>query len=376
MKIGVPREIKNHEYRVAITPLGVRELTSRGHEVAIETDAGAGSAISDEEYAAAGAAIVPDAGSAWGTDGGIDLVLKVKEPVPGEYDRMREGQLLFTYLHLAADRPLTEELLRRKVTAVAYETVTGATGGLPLLYPMSEVAGCLAPQVGAHCLMKASGGRGVLLGGVGGVANAKVVIIGAGVAGQNAANIALGMGADVTLLDTDLDKLRMSFWRYGNRVHGLASSSLAIEQQVLEADLVIGAVLLPGAAAPKLVSNELVSRMKPGSVLVDIAIDQGGCFEDSRPTTHADPTFTVHDSTFYCVANMPGAVPTTSTYALTNATLPYTIALAEHGWAEAMRADPHLAQGLNTHDGAVTNAAVATAVGLPAVAVDEVLASA
>ncbi|SKB08895.1 alanine dehydrogenase [Aeromicrobium choanae] len=373
MKIGVPQEIKNHEYRVAITPLGVRELTSRGHAVVIQTGAGVGSSISDEDYVAAGGTIVDDAESAWGTDGGVDLVLKVKEPVAEEYHRMREGQLLFTYLHLAADRPLTEELLARKVTGVAYETVTGANGGLPLLYPMSEVAGCLAPQVGAHALMRAEGGRGVLLGGVGGVANAKVVIIGAGVSGQNAANIALGMGADVTLLDTDLDKLRMSFWRYDNRVHGLASSRLAIEQQVLEADLVIGAVLLPGAAAPKLVSNELVSRMKPGSVLVDIAIDQGGCFEDSRPTTHADPTFGVHGSIFYCVANMPGAVPHTSTYALTNATLPYTIALAEHGWTEAMRADTGLAQGLNTHDGKLTNAAVAAAVGHSAITVEEVL---
>ncbi|GAA3541054.1 alanine dehydrogenase [Aeromicrobium flavum] len=376
MRIGVPKEIKTHEYRVALTPLGVRELTSRGHEVVIETSAGVGSSISDDDYAAAGATIVDDAESAWGTDGGVDLVLKVKEPVPDEYHRMREGQLLFTYLHLAADRPLTEELLKRRVTAVAYETVTGASGGLPLLYPMSEVAGCLAPQVGAHALMRAQGGRGVLLGGVGGVANAKVVIIGAGVSGQNAANIALGMGADVTLLDTDLDKLRMSFWRYDNRVHGLASSKLAIEQQVLEADLVIGAVLLPGAAAPKLVTNELVSRMKPGSVLVDIAIDQGGCFEDSRPTTHADPTFTVHGSTFYCVANMPGAVPHTSTYALTNATLPYAVALAEHGWVDAMRADAGLAQGLNTHDGRLTNAAVGAAVGLDSAEVDAVLASA
>jgi len=376
VKIGVPKEIKNHEYRVAITPLGVRELASRGHEVRIETSAGVGSGISDEEYASAGATIVDDADAAWGTNGDVDLVLKVKEPVEAEYHRMREGLQLFTYLHLAADRPLTQELLDRKVTAVAYETVTGVKGGLPLLYPMSEVAGCLAPQVGAHALMKAQGGRGVLLGGVGGVANAKVVIIGAGVSGQNAANIALGMGADVTLLDTDLDKLRMSFWRYDNRVHGLASSSLAIEKQVLEADLVIGAVLLPGAAAPKLVSNELVSRMKPGSVLVDIAIDQGGCFEDSHPTTHDDPTFTVHGSTFYCVANMPGAVPNTSTYALTNATLPYTIALAEHGWVDAMRADPGLAQGLNTHAGELTNAPVAAAVDMTSTDVDTVLASA
>ena len=273
------------------------------------------------------------------------MVLKVKEPVAEEYHRMREGLTLFTYLHLAADKPLTEELLARKVTGIAYETVQLPSGGLPLLYPMSEVAGCLAPQVGAYSLLKAQGGRGVLMGGVGGVANAKVVIIGAGVSGQNAANIALGMGADVTLLDTDLDKLRMSFWRYNNRVHGLASSKLAIEQQVREADMVIGAVLIPGAAAPKLVSNELVSQMKPGSVLVDIAVDQGGCFEDTHATTHADPTYQVHNSTFYCVANMPGAVPNTSTYALTNATLPYAVALADKGWAQACRDDRSLALG-------------------------------
>ena len=248
------------------------------------------------------------------------------------------------------------------------------SGGLPLLYPMSEVAGCLAPQVGAHSLLKAQGGRGVLLGGVGGVTNAKVVIIGAGVSGQNAANIALGMGADVTLLDTDLEKLRMSFWRYNNQVHGLASSTYVLEEQVRQADLVIGAVLVAGAAAPKLVSNDLVAQMKPGSVLVDIAVDQGGCFEDTRPTTHDDPTFTVHGSTFYCVANMPGAVPHTSTYALTNATLPYTVALADHGWREALRADASLAKGLNTHAGSVTNTPVAEAHGLTPASLEEALA--
>ncbi|MFL6173025.1 MAG: alanine dehydrogenase, partial [Marmoricola sp.] len=286
-----------------------------------------------------------------------------------------EGLLLFTYLHLAADRPLTEELVARKVTAIAYETVQLPSGGLPLLYPMSEVAGCLAPQVGAYSLLKAQGGRGVLMGGVGGVANAKVVIIGAGVSGQNAANIALGMGADVTLLDTDLDKLRMSFWRYNNRVHGLASSKLAIQQQVMEADMVIGAVLIPGAKAPKLVTNDLVAQMKPGSVLVDIAVDQGGCFEDTRATTHADPTYTVHGSTFYCVANMPGAVPNTSTYALTNATLPYTVALADKGWQAACRADHSLALGLNTHAGAVTNGPVAEAHEMASSSLDEALAT-
>jgi alanine dehydrogenase len=371
MKVGVPKEVKNHEYRVALTPIGVHELTQNGHEVYVEAGAGVGSSIPDQEYVAAGATIVPSADDTWGS---ADMVLKVKEPIAEEYPRMREGQVLFTYLHLAADKRLTEELMQRRVTAIAYETVQLPSGSLPLLYPMSEVAGCLAPQVGAHALMKAQGGRGVLLGGVGGVANAKVVVIGAGVAGQNAANIAMGMGADVTLLDTDLDKLRMSFWRYNNRVHGLASSKLAIQQQVMEADLVIGAVLIPGARAPKLVSNELVSRMKPGSVLVDIAVDQGGCFEDTRPTTHADPTFEVHDSVFYCVANMPGAVPHTSTYALTNATLPYTVALADKGWQAALRADHSLALGLNTHAGRLTSAPVAEAHGFAGASLDEVLA--
>jgi alanine dehydrogenase len=371
MKVGVPQEVKNHEYRVALTPVGVHELVQHGHEVVIEAGAGAGSQIPDEEYAAAGATMLGSADDVWDS---AEMVLKVKEPVAEEYARMREGQTLFTYLHLAADQPLTEELMKRQVTAIAYETVQLPSGGLPLLYPMSEVAGCLAPQVGAYALMKAQGGRGVLMGGVGGVANAKVVIIGAGVSGQNAANIALGMGADVTLLDTDLDKLRMSFWRYNNRVHGLASSKLAIEQQVREADMVIGAVLIPGAKAPKLVSNDLVAQMKPGSVLVDIAVDQGGCFEDTHATTHADPTYTVHGSVFYCVANMPGAVPNTSTYALTNATLPYVVALADKGWQQALRDDRSLALGLNTHAGRLTNAPVGEAHGIDAVSLDEVLA--
>jgi alanine dehydrogenase len=370
LRIGVPKEVKNHEYRVAITPIGVHELVAHGHEVSVEKDAGVGSQISDAEYVAAGATIIDSADDVWGQ---AEMVLKVKEPVSEEYHRMQEGQVLFTYLHLAADQPLTEELAKRKVTGIAYETVQLPSGSLPLLYPMSEVAGCLAPQVGAYSLMKAQGGRGVLLGGVGGVANAKVVVIGAGVSGQNAANIALGMGADVTLLDTDLDKLRMSFWRYNNQVHGLASSKLAIENQVMEADLVIGAVLIPGAKAPKLVSNELVSRMKPGSVLVDIAVDQGGCFEDTHATTHADPTYTVHNSVFYCVANMPGAVPNTSTYALTNATMPYAVALANKGWEQACREDHSLALGLNTHEGNITYAPVAEAHGMDSVTLESVL---
>jgi alanine dehydrogenase len=371
MRIGVPKEVKNHEYRVAITPVGVHELVAHGHEVTLEQGAGLGSSITDEEYVAAGARVLERAEDVWG---GAEMVLKVKEPIASEYPLLRDDLTLFTYLHLAADRPLTEALVGAGTTGIAYETVQLPTGSLPLLYPMSEVAGCLAPQVGAHSLLKAQGGRGVLLGGVGGVANAKVVIIGAGVSGQNAANIALGMGADVTLLDTDLDKLRMSFWRYDNRVRGLASSRLALEDQVKQADLVIGAVLVAGAAAPKLVSNDLVAQMKPGSVLVDIAVDQGGCFEDTRPTTHDDPTFPVHGSTFYCVANMPGAVPHTSTYALTNATLPYTVALADHGWRDALRADASLAKGLNTHAGAVTNVPVAAAHGMSSVPLEDALA--
>jgi alanine dehydrogenase len=371
VKIGVPKEVKDHEYRVALTPIGVHELVEHGHEVLVEKDAGAGSHIPDEEYAAAGATVLPAADDVWAD---VDTVLKVKEPVAEEYHRLREGLTLFTFLHLAADPALTRELVSSKVTAIAYETVQLPSGALPLLYPMSEVAGCLAPQVGAHALLRAQGGRGVLMGGVGGVANAKVVVLGAGVAGQNAANIALGMGADVTLLDTDLDKLRMSFWRYNNRVHGLASSALAVREEVRQADLVIGAVLVPGAAAPKLVSNELVSQMKPGSVLVDIAVDQGGCFEDTHPTTHSDPTFPVHGSVFYCVANMPGAVPHTSTYALTNATLPYVVALADKGWEQACRDDRSLVRGLSTHAGTLTSRPVGEAVGMDAVEPETILA--
>lgn len=370
MRVGVPSEVMDHEYRVAITPMGVHELTAHGHSVFVETGAGLGSQISDTEYAAAGATILDSVDEVWGYS---DVVLKVKEPVAEEFHRLRPDLTLFTYLHLAADKPLTQQLIDKHVTAIAYETVQLPSGVLPLLYPMSEVAGCLAPQVGAHALMKAQGGRGVLLGGVGGVANAKVVVIGAGVAGQNAANIAMGMGADVTLLDTDLDKLRMAFWRYNNRVHGLASSALSIRRQVLEADLVIGAVLIPGAKAPKLVSSDLVAQMKPGSVLVDIAVDQGGCFEDTHPTTHADPTYAVHNSIFYSVANMPGAVPNTSTYALTNATLPFVVAVANKGWQQACRDDHSLALGVNTHAGRLTNAAVGEAVGIAAVPVEDAL---
>jgi len=313
---------------------------------------------------------VPTAEETWAIG---EMVLKVKEPVADEFGYLRDDLLLFTYLHLAADPAGTEALLNAGTTAIAYETVQLPSGLLPLLYPMSEVAGCLAPQVGAHAMMKAQGGRGVLMGCVGGVANAKVVVLGGGTAGQNAANVALGMGADVTILDTDLDKLRTTFWRYDNRVHQIVSSRLSIREQVLAADMVIGTVLIPGAKAPKLVTNELVSQMKPGSVLVDVAIDQGGCFEDSHPTTHADPTFMVHDSVFYCVANMPGAVPNTSTWALTNATLAYAVQLADKGWKRALKENLPLAQGLNTHAGQITYPAVADAFGLGYTRVDDLL---
>ncbi|MFF5987832.1 alanine dehydrogenase [Prauserella flavalba] len=361
MRIAVPREVKKHEYRVAVTPAGVHELTQRGHEVFIEADAGVGSAITDDEYLAAGAKILATAEDTWAEG---ELVLKVKEPIAQEYGRLRADQVLFTYLHLAADQPLTDALLSAGTTAIAYETVQAPDGALPLLAPMSEVAGRLAPQVGAHSLMKPSRGRGVLPGGIPGVHPARVVVIGGGVAGLNAARVALGLGADVEVLDTNVDRLRQIDHDFAGRIRTVTSNALSLEEAVVEADLVVGAVLVPGAKAPKLVSNELVSRMKAGSVLVDISIDQGGCFADSRPTTHDEPTYQVHDSVFYCVANMPGAVPRTSTYGLTNVTLPYAIRLAEHGWRSALRADGTLAKGLNTHAGALTNEPVATAHGL------------
>jgi alanine dehydrogenase len=363
MLVGVPTEVKNHEYRVAITPAGVHEFTRHGHSVLVESGAGLGSSITDREFSAAGATIVSDPDDVWGK---AELVLKVKEPIAVEYDRMHEGQTLFTYLHLAANKDCTRALLNAHVTGIAYETVQLPNGSLPLLAPMSEVAGRLAPQVGAYHLMRQGGGRGTLMGGVSGVYAAKVVVIGAGVAGMNAAAIALGMQAEVLLLDNNIDKLREADRIYQGHLQTVASSAYEIERAVVDADLVIGAVLVPGAKAPTLISNDLVSRMRPGSVLVDIAIDQGGCFEDSRPTTHAEPTFRVHDSVFYCVANMPGAVPNTSTYALTNVTLPYALSLADRGWHDALKADPALALGLNTYDGSVTNAPVAGAHGVPA----------
>ncbi|MEU4715533.1 alanine dehydrogenase [Micromonospora purpureochromogenes] len=371
MKVGIPREVKNHEYRVAITPAGVNEFTRHGHEVFVESGAGVGSTISDDEFAAAGAKILGTADEVWDT---AELVLKVKEPIAEEYHRMHEGQVLFTYLHLAASKECTDALVDRKVTGIAYETVEMPDRSLPLLAPMSEVAGRLAPQVGAFYMMRTGGGRGVLPGGVSGVYAAKTVVIGAGVSGLNAAAIALGLQSEVLLLDKNVARLRQADAIYRGHLQTVASNAYEIERAVVDADLVIGAVLVPGAKAPKLISNELVSRMKPGSVLVDIAIDQGGCFEDSRPTTHADPVYKVHESIFYCVANMPGAVPNTSTYALTNVTLPYALELANQGWREALRRDPALALGLNTHDGQVVYGPVAEAHGMPTLPLAEVLA--
>jgi alanine dehydrogenase len=371
VKVGIPREVKNNEYRVAITPAGVNELVRNDHEVYVEAGAGTGSSITDAEFARAGATILPDADAVWGTG---DLILKVKEPITEEYPRMRAGQVLFTYLHLAASRDCTDALLKRGVTGIAYETVELQDGALPLLAPMSEVAGRLAPQVGAYHLMASGGGRGLLMGGVPGVYAAKVVVIGAGVSGMNAAAIALGMQAEVLLLDRNIARLRAADADYRGHLQTIASNAYEIEKAVLDADLVVGAVLVAGARAPMLISNELVSRMKPGSVLVDISIDQGGCFEDSRPTTHANPVYPVHNSLFYCVANMPGAVPHTSTYALTNVTVPYAVELANLGWREAMRKDRALALGLNTHDGHIVYGPVADAHGMSAVKIDEVLA--
>ena len=371
MKVGVPKELKNHEYRVAITPSGVHELVRAGHQVLIEQDAGTGSAIPDADFVAAGAAIAPTADDVWAAS---DLVLKVKEPVPEEYHRMRKGQVLFTYLHLAASRQCTDALLGSGITSIAYETVRAPDGSLPLLAPMSEVAGRMAPQVGAHHLQRDGGGRGVLMGGVSGVYAAKVVVLGAGVSGMNAAAIALGMQAEVLLVDKNVTRLRQADAIYQGHLQTVASNTYEIERAVLDADLVIGAVLVPGAKAPMLISNDLVKRMKPGSVLVDISIDQGGCFEDSRPTTHADPTYRVYNSVFYCVANMPGAVPHTSTYALTNVTLPYAVELANRGWRDALRADAALARGLSTHEGQLTSAPVAEAHGYHSVLVADVLA--
>ena len=360
MNIGVPREIKNNEFRVSLTPAGARELVSNGHTVYIESGAGLGSAISDADFERVGAKIMPTADDLWSKS---DLILKVKEPISAEYSRMRKNQVIFTYLHLAASKECTEALINSGINAIAYETVE-VNGSLPLLAPMSEVAGRMAPQVGAAALQRSAGGRGVLLGGVPGVGPGKVLVIGGGTAGLAAATIANGMRAKVTVVDTNQRRLQEIDQIFGGTVTTLMSSAHVIEEEALQSDLVIGAVLVHGAKAPKLISNSLVSKMKPGSVLVDIAIDQGGCFEDSRPTTHAEPTFKVHNSIFYCVANMPGAVPFTSTYALSNATLKYVLALANRGWQEALRRDAGLALGLNVHDGKVYYEAVGSAHGL------------
>lgn len=362
MLVGIPTEIKNNEFRVAITPAGVAELTRRGHDVVIQSGAGAGSAISDNDFKAAGAELVGTAEQVWAD---ADLLLKVKEPIEPEYALMRPGQTLFTYLHLAASKACTDALLASGTTSIAYETVQTADGALPLLAPMSEVAGRLSAQVGAYHLMKAHGGRGVLMGGVPGVAPAEVVVIGGGVAGYNAARVAKGMGARVTVFDVNINTLRRIDGEFGGGIETRYSSMLDLEEAVKQADLVIGAVLVPGAKAPKLVSNSLVAHMKTGAVLVDIAIDQGGCFEDSRPTTHDDPTYAVHDTVFYCVANMPGAVPRTSTFALTNATMPYVLKLADNGWQAACRTDAALAKGLSTHQGALLSEQVAADLDLP-----------
>jgi alanine dehydrogenase len=356
MIVGVPKEIKNNENRVAMTPGGVHELAVRGHRVLVEQSAGENSGFLDASYVSAGAEIWPDANSVWAES---DMIVKVKEPIAKEYPLMREGQILFTYLHLAASRECTEAILRSRTTAIAYETVQLPNNSLPLLQPMSEVAGRLSAQIGAYHLMKTNGGAGLLMGGVAGTPRAKVVVIGGGVAGTEAALVANGMGAEVTVIDLSLPRLREIDARFNSEIQTRVSTKYEIAEQLLDADLVIGSVLIPGERAPKLVTDEMVKTMKKGAVLVDIAIDQGGCFENSRPTTHDDPIFAVHDAIYYCVANMPGAVPATATRALTNATLPYVIALAQKGWVKAMEDDKALALGLNAHEGKITYQAVA-----------------
>jgi alanine dehydrogenase len=370
MKVGIPRELKDNEYRVAITPAGVRELVVNSHEVIIEKDAGRGSSIFNDEFERAGATIVPDADVVFAE---ADMVLKVKEPVPEEFHRLREGLVLFTYLHLAASEPVTRALIDAGTSGVAYETVELPDRSLPLLAPMSEVAGRMAPQVGANFLEREHGGRGVLLGGVSGVRPGRVVVIGAGMSGMNAAWIAQGMEAEVVVLDKNINKLRDIDRIHQGKILTLASNRLAVEETVVSADLVIGAVLVPGAVAPKIVTREIISEMKPGAVIVDISIDQGGCFETSHMTTHSDPTYIVDDVVHYCVGNMPGAVPHTSTYGLTNATLPYVVSLANQGMETAVREDPALALGVNVHKGSVVYEPVADAHGLPYVPLSDLL---
>lgn len=371
MRIGVPAEVKNNEFRVALTPSGVHDLVARGHEVTVQAGAGRGSSLSDADFVAAGARVVDAAADVWAS---AELVLKVKEPQPEEFAFLRDDLVLFTYLHLAAEPDLTRALCDAQTTSIAYETVQAANGTLPLLAPMSEVAGRLAPLVGANAMMSPQGGPGLLVSGVPGTHAAHVVVLGGGVAGTNAIQMAVGMGAQVTVLDTNLARLAQLDLAFHGRVNTIASNALEIERAVCAADLVVGAVLIPGAKAPKLVSNELVSRMKPGSVLVDIAVDQGGCFADTHATTHADPTFAVHGSIFYCVANMPGAVPHTSTYALTNATLPFVRRVADLGWRDALSGDVALQLGLNTWAGQITNAGVAEAHGLAVTPLADVFA--
>ncbi|MBF2759328.1 MAG: alanine dehydrogenase [Ectothiorhodospiraceae bacterium AqS1] len=362
MLIGVPKEIKNHEYRVGLTPQSVQELTAHGHRALVETGAGSGIGAADEEYEAAGAQIATDASEVFAR---AEMIVKVKEPQAVERAMLREEQILFTYLHLAPDRPQTEELVRSKAVCIAYETVTSPAGGLPLLAPMSEVAGRLSIQAAAHCLEKVHGGKGVLMGGVPGVSPAKVVVIGGGMVGTHAADVAVGMGAETTVIDRSPDALK-SLWRqFGHSLLTAYSTRSSIERSVLEADVVIGGVLVPGAAAPKLVSAQMIREMKPGSVVVDVAIDQGGCFETSRPTTHSDPTYIVDDVVHYCVANMPGAVPRTSTFALNNVTLPHVLTLADKGYRKALQEDPHLREGLNVHAGEITCLEVAKALDYP-----------
>ncbi len=372
MKIGVPKEVKTNEYRVGLTPAGVRELALHGHSVLVEHNAAAGIGIADDAYRAVGATVMDSAAEVFAA---ADLIVKVKEPQPAEIAMLRQGQVLFTYLHLAADRAQTVGLMHTGVTCIAYETVTDRTGALPLLAPMSEVAGRMAVQVGAHCLEKEQGGAGVLLGGVPGVAPAKVVVLGGGVSGTNAARMAVGLEASVTIIDKSLPRLKELDLQFGPRATTLFATAETIEHQVLAADLVIGAVLVPGAAAPKLVSRDIVRQMRPGGVLVDIAIDQGGCFETSRPTTHSAPTYVAEGAVHYCVTNMPGAVARTSTFALTNATLPFVIALAEKGWRKALAEDPHLLNGLNVHAGKVTYQAVAQDLDLPYAPAETLLAA-
>jgi alanine dehydrogenase len=370
VRVGIPREVKDNEYRVAITPAGVHELTWLGQSVLIERDAGSGSSITDDEFVAAGARILDSAADVWAES---DLILKVKEPIDSEYRLLRSEQVLFTYLHLAASLECTRALLDSGITAVAYETVQAADGSLPLLAPMSEVAGRMAPQAGAHFLERGAGGRGVLMGGAAGVYPAKVVVLGAGISGSNAAWIAQGMEAEVYLLDNNVGKLREVDRIHKGRIQTVASNSYEVARAVVDADLVIGAVLVPGALAPKLVTEEMVRAMKPGAVLVDISVDQGGCFETTHATTHSDPVYVLHDVLHYCVANMPGAVPHTSTYALTNVTLPYAVAIATQGVAAACRSDASLARGVNVISGVLTYDPVGAAHGLPTKPLAEVL---